>query len=51
MAKKWKHLTLDQRMEIQYGLKGRLKLVEIAGIIDKEPRTVSFKIKRKSHQT
>jgi transposase, IS30 family len=46
MAKKGKHLTLDQRMEIQYGLKGRLKLVEIAGIIDKEPRTVSFEIKR-----
>lgn len=46
MSRKGKHLTLDQRMEIQYGLKRQLKLVEIAGIIGKDPRTVSFEIKR-----
>lgn len=46
VATKWKHLTLDQRMEIQLGLKRQLKLVEIAGIIDKDPRTISCEIKR-----
>jgi IS30 family transposase len=46
VATKWKHLTLDQRMEIQLGLKRQLKLVEIAGIIDKDPRTISYEIKR-----
>jgi transposase, IS30 family len=46
MAKKGKHLTLDQRMEIQYGLKRQLRLVEIAFVISKDPRTVSCEIKR-----
>lgn len=33
-------------MEIQLGLKRRMKLVEIAGVIDKDPRTISCEIKR-----
>lgn len=46
MTRKYKHLTLDDRMEIQLGLKANLKLIEIAHKIKKDPRTISLEIKR-----
>ncbi len=46
MARKHRHLTLDDRMEIQLGLKAGLKLIEIANKINKDPRTISAEIKR-----
>lgn len=51
MKDKYKHLTLDQRMEIQLGLKAEKTLEEIATSISKSPRTVSFEIKRALKKT
>lgn len=43
---KGSHLTLDDRLTIQEGLKLGRTLKEIAAFIDKSPRTVAYEIKR-----
>src|SRR5690554_2403408 len=43
---KGSHLTLDDRLTIQEGLKQGRTLKEIAACIDKSPRTVAYEIKR-----
>lgn len=40
------HLTLDDRLTIQEGLKQGLTLNEIAQLIHKSPRTVAYEIKQ-----
>jgi len=42
---KGSHLTLDDRLTIQEGLKQGLNLNAIASLISKSPRTVSYEIK------
>lgn len=41
-----KHMTLDQRIEIQVGLEKRYTIKRIADTIDKDPTTVSKEIKK-----
>jgi len=41
----YKHLTLEQRMEIQLGLKEKLSLKDLSERIHKSPRTISQEIK------
>ena len=42
---KYKHLTLDDRITIQKGLKERLSFTEIAASIGKDPSTVSKEVR------
>ena len=42
---KYKHLTLDDRITIQKGLKDRLPFAEIAASIGKDPSTVSKEVR------
>jgi IS30 family transposase len=44
-TKHYKHLTLDDRIKIEYGLKSNYTLSQIAKDISKNPRTISFEIK------
>ena len=43
---KGSHLTLDDRLTIQEGLKQGRTLKEIAAFINKSPRTVAYEIKK-----
>lgn len=42
---KYKHLTLDDRIAIQKGLKERLPFAEIAASIGKDPSTISKEVR------
>ena len=43
---KYKHLTLDDRIAIQKGLKDALPLADIAASVGKDPSTISKEIRR-----
>lgn len=45
MSKKFKHLTLSDRISIEVGLKETKTLNEISSLIGKSPRTISYEIK------
>ena len=45
MSYDYKHLTLDQRLEIQVGLKEGLTLKALSEKLNKSPRTLSQEIK------
>jgi IS30 family transposase len=45
MSYDYKHLTLDQRMDIQLGLKAGMTLNDLSERIHKSPRTISMEIK------
>lgn len=47
--KKHKHLTLDDRVTIHYGIQAGQKLKEIAKQIRKDPTTISKEVKRNRH--
>lgn len=48
---KYKHLTLDDRIEIQHALKDRTSFIKIGAVLNRDASTISKEIKAHAHVT